>query len=240
MPVALTDYLKRARRILDEPEPRFWNDTELTDWVNDGARDLARKAEDLLTFDTSITVTASVGIYVLPTQITRIHRVEFVPSGSNTQTYPVSASTQQEMDQIWGTYQQNPSSYPSYFVLLGYPGGTGITQFKIQLYPVPSQTGNLNLYYYTLPTRIGDPIADPTQLAVTLDLPEGWDDVVLMYVEWRALRKTRDPRWQEAYQLYGEQLDHLLNVTRHFHDQQQMMSSASRTMQPSWLTEWPD
>jgi hypothetical protein len=105
---------------------------------------------------------------------------------------------------------------------------------------VPAQTGTINLFYYKLPARLTDPVADPAQLARTIDLPEGWDDLILLYVEWRALRKSRDQRWSEAKQLYDEQLDYLINITRYFHDQQQVMTTFSRTSQPSWLTEWPD
>jgi hypothetical protein len=239
MPVTLGDYIRRSRSILDEPETRFWTDTEITDWVNDGARDLARKAEDLLVYDTSILVTPNVATYPLPANCIRVHRAEFVPT-SSTQQYPIRGSSQDEMDNIWGVYQQNPSSYPSYFVTKGYPGGSGSSQFNIQFYPVPAQSGSINLFYYKMPARLPDPIATPTALAQTLDMPEGWDDLILMYVEWRALRKTRDPRWQEAYGLYKDQLDYLINVTRFYHDQQQVMTSFARTSQPSWLTEWPD
>jgi Family of unknown function (DUF6682) len=239
MPVTLGDYIRRARSILDEPETRFWTDTEITDWINDGARDLARKAEDLLVYDTSLAIAANVGSYPLPADCIRVHRAEFVPTNS-TQQYPIRASSQDEMDNIWGVYQQNSSSYPSWFVTRGYPGGSGASAFTIQFFPVPAQTGHVNLFYYKMPRRLTDPVADPLQLAITIDMPEGWDDLILMYVEWRALRKTRDPRWTEAYGLYKDQLDYLLNVTRYYHDQQQMMTSFARTSQPSWLTDWPD
>src|SRR5215471_21580336 len=181
MPVALGEYIRRARSVIDEPESRFWTDTELTDWINDGARDLARKAEDLVVFDTSITVTPNVGTYTLPANTIRIHRAEFVPTGS-TQQYPIRASSQDEMDQIWGTYQLNPASYPTFFVTRGYPGGSGSSAFLVQFYPIPSQTGTINLFYYKMPVRLADPVADPTQLVVTVDLPEGWDDTLIKYV----------------------------------------------------------
>jgi hypothetical protein len=234
MPVTLAEYIRRSRSVLDEPASRFWTDAELTDWVNDGARDLARKAEDLLSYDTTIIVTPNVATYPLPADCIRVHRAEFVPSGS-TQSYPVRGSSQDEMDTIWGVSQQNSSSYPSYFVTRGYPGGTSASQFNIQFYPVPAQSGNINLFYYKMPRRL-----TAADLLLTVDLPEGWDDLILMYVEWRALRKTRDPRWAEAYGLYKEQLDYLINVTRFYHDQQQMMTSSSKLSQPSWLTDWPE
>jgi|SRR5262245_48107177 len=234
MPVALSEYIRRSRSVLDEPSSRFWTDAELTDWINDGARDLARRAEDLLTYDQTITITPSIAVYTLPPDVIRIHRAEFVPSGS-TQTYPIRASSQDEMDQVWGTYQANPASYPSWMVTRGYPGGSGASAFQIQFYPVPAQAGTINLYYYKMPRRLLS-----TETTLTIDLPEGWDDLILQYVEWRALRKTKDPRWQEAYQLYKENLDYLLNITRFYHDQQQVISTASRTLVPQWLTEWPE
>lgn len=239
MPQQLSDYISRCRSVLDEPTARFWTNNELTNWINDAARDLARRAEDLLTFDTSIAILANVGIYSLPNDMIRLHRCEFVPVGSN-QTYPVRASSQDEMDQIWGTYQQNPASYPSWFVTKGYPGGSLTSVFRVQFYPVPSQPGNMNLFYYKMPARMGNPDTDPTQLVRTIDLPEGWDDLIVSYVEWRGLRKTKDPMWQEAYNMYKEQVDYLINVTRYYHDQQQVITSASRMMVPQWLTEWPE
>jgi hypothetical protein len=234
MPVTLAEYLRRSRSVLDEPATRFWTDAELTDWINDGARDLARKAEDLITYDTSIAVSPNVATYPLPSDVIRVHRIEFVPA-SSLQTYPVRASSQDEMDMIWGVNQTNPSSYPSYFVTRGYPGGAGTSAFLVQLYPVPGQPGTLNLYYYKTPRRLLS-----TEITLTIDLPEGWDDVVIQYVEWRALRKTKDPRWAEAKQLYDENIDYLINITRFYHDQEQVMTTASRTTQPTWLTSWPD
>lgn len=235
MPVALSEYIRRSRSILDEPTSRFWTDVELTDWVNDGARDLARRAEDLLVYDQTMTVTPNVAVYDLPPNVIRIHRAEFVPS-SSTQTYPIRASSQDEMDQVWGTYQANPASYPSWFVTRGYPGGAGASLFRVQFYPAPAQAGSINLYYYKTPARL----SATADLAVAIDLPEGWDDLILQYVEWRALRKTRDPRWQDAYGIYKENLDYLINITRFYHDQQQVISTASRALVPQWLTEWPE
>lgn len=235
----LSDYISRARSVLDEPSARFWTNAELTNWINDAARDLARKSEGLLVFDASMQIFANVATYNLELDVIRVHRMEFVPTQSN-QTYPVRASSQDEMDQIWGTYQANPASYPSWFVTKGYPGGSGSSVFQVQFYPVPSQAGTMNIYYYKMPARMGNPDVDSTQLVRTIDLPEGWDDLIIMYVEWRGLRKTKDPSWQEAYQLYNDQLDYLLNVTRYFHDQQQSISTASRIMVPQWLTEWPE
>lgn len=239
MPITLADALLRIRSNIDEPVTQFWTDTELTNWVNDACRDIARRAEDLLTFDTTLAIVAGQYIYTLPTGIIRIHRGEFVPTGS-TQTYPVTASSQAEMDQIWGINQQSQSSYPSYFVTLGYPGGVGSALFRLQLYPVPAQTGTLNLFYYALPYRFLDPIANPPELAKSVMVPEGWDDLVVMYASAWALRKTRDDRWKDDIQVYESKVQELIDVSRYFHDQAQTVLTSSRLNVPQWLydSEW--
>jgi hypothetical protein len=144
------------------------------------------------------------------------------------------------MDQIWGTYQQNSSSYPRWYVLIGYPGGTTRNQFLIQLYPIPSQPGNLNVYYYREPTPIRDPVADPSQYLVPLDIVEGWDDIVVDYAVVRGLQKQRNPEWRDRKQEYEARLAEMVDVTRRFHDQQSYISYGTN-MLPNWLVgggEW--
>lgn len=238
MPVTLTDVLRRIRSRLNETTPQLWTDTELTDWVNDGCRDLARKAEDLMVYDTSLAVSANVAVYTLPqSDIIRINRAEYVPTGS-TQTYPLVPSNQAEMDTIWGTNQGIQSAYPQWFVLTGYPGGVGTGALKIQFYPVPSQAGTINLFYYKLPYRFLDPNLNPAELTKNVEVVEGWEDLVIMYAEWNALRKSRDPRWQEAKQLYDQELDYLIDVTRYYHDNSRFVTTSTRAGVPNWLTEF--
>lgn len=258
MPQALQDAIRRVRSYINEPAyptapnsntttgpfARFYTDTELTDWINGGLRDVSRRVEDLITFDTSITIPPYVPIpgqsgpqYNLPDDVVRIWRIEFIPFGAINQTYPLVASTQQQMDQVWGTYQQNPASYPQFWVTRGYPGGSGRNNFTLQVYPVPSQGGTLQLFYYRQPTRIGDPVADPSQYLVTLDIVEGWDDAAVDYAVYKALQKVRDPSWQDRKNEYETKIVHMVDVTRQWTDQPSYFSFGTRFM-PSWLTEW--
>lgn len=244
MPVVLSDAINRTRSLLNEPVARFYTDTELTAWLNDGLRDVSRRAEDLITFDTSITINPYVPVpgqsaptYTLPVDVIRIQRIEFVPMGAINQTYPLTASTQQQMDQVWGTYQQNPASYPQFWVTRGYPGGSGRNQFLLQIYPVPSQGGTLNIFYYRQPVRIPDPILNPSSYNTTLDIVEGWDDVVVDFAVYRAYQKARDPRWKDLKAEYEEKVSQIIDVTRNWTDQPSYFSFGTRFM-PSWLTEW--
>lgn len=257
MPVTLQDAIRRVRSAMDEPAyptlagstssanpAKFYTDTEITDWLNDGLRDVSRRAEDLITFDTTITLTAYVPIpgqsaptYTIPTDVIRIQRIEFVPAGAINQTYPLQASTQQQMDQVWGTYQQNPASYPQFWVTRGYPGGSGRNLFVLQIYPVPSQGGTLQIYYYRQPVRMGDPVANPSNYLVTLDIVEGWDDMVIDFATYKALQKARNPEWKDRKAEYEEKVTQIIDVTRQWTDQPSYMTFGTRFM-PSWLTEW--
>lgn len=260
MPITLMDGIRRVRSKLDEPaypslpnstpnpadspQQRFYTDTEITDWINDALRDMARRVEGLVTFDTSIVVPAYVPVpgvsaptYPLPTDVVRINRIEFVPYGAINQTYPLQASTQQQMDQVWGTYQQNPASYPQFWVTRGYPGGSGRNQHVLQIYPVPSQGGTLQIFYYRQPTRLTDPTANFAEYQIPLDCIEGWDDLIVDFAEYKALQKARNPEWQARKQEYEEKVQQMVDVTRAWTDQPSYMTFGTRFM-PSWLTEW--
>ena len=257
MPQQLTDAIYRVRSELNEPAyptlpgstvgnpaPQFFTDTEITQWINDGLRDISRRAEALITYDTTISIPAYIPVpgqsaptYTLPTDVIRIQRIEFIPTGAINQTYPLQASTQQEMDQVWGTYQQNPASYPQWWVTRGYPGGTGRNLFVLQVYPVPSQGGTLAIFYYRLPIRIGDPVATPANYTVTLDIVEGWDDLVVEYAIAKAFQKQRNDGWKDRMQSYETKVAEMVDVTRKFTDQPSYMTFGTRFM-PSWLTEW--
>src|SRR5579863_9086026 len=93
----LFDVLRRVRSQIGEKTPHYYADYELTDWVNDACRDQSRRAEDLQDFSQSISAIAAQAKYPMPIDVLRVHRVEFVPTGS-TLTYPVYHSTYEEMD----------------------------------------------------------------------------------------------------------------------------------------------
>lgn len=250
MPITLTDAIRRIRSLLDEPAyptlpnstvgnpaPRFYTDTEITDWVNDGLRDIARRAEDLITYDTSITIPAygedpssPIPTFPIPADILRINRIEFQVANDSSQVYPLEASTQSYLDNIWNIDQLSTMSYPAYWVTRGYPGGTGRNQFVIQIFPNAAQGGQLNIFYYRLPLRIGDPVATPANYTQTLDLIEGWDDMLVDYAYMQALIKKRDPQWQVAQAAYEQKMTNIIDTTRRFNDQSQYMTYDTMVM----------
>lgn len=183
---------------LREPQgtARQWQDTEINTWLNEGCRDLARTTECLLA-STTVAVTAATQTYTGPTDIIRLHRVQWEPTGQSNK-YPLEAREFNTMDSIWWTSQSITPGHPYYYTTWGYPPAVSII-----LYPTPNVNGNLRVYYARQPALVS---VDGTQL----DIPEGWHDLVCDYAEYRAQRAARDPRWQESYGKYQEARDSLL------------------------------
>jgi hypothetical protein len=205
----------------------MWQDPELDNWINEGLRDVARRTETLLDFNTSTQILPNQAKTPVPRDVIRIHRVEFCPIGAS-QVYPVNPSTYQEMDQYWGVFPMQQRSYPYYYVLWGFP-----PSLTMQLYPVPSQAGNLNIYYYRLPKALvndGD----------VAEIPEGWHDLVVLYCEVIAKRKDRDSSWSDAKDMYESSVSEMIDKTRQWHDQARTIYVGTNAV-PEWLyggSEW--
>lgn len=220
MSVTLSNVRDRVRVAVEESSARFWQNTDLNSWINDALRDIARRAEVIQSFNTSVTIVAGTNKYNLPTNVIRVHRVEFDPSGSSS-IYPLEASTYQQMDAMWGVNQSSGGN-PRFYVLWGMP-----PNLQIQLYPVPSVAGSLNLFYYRLP-------AAASLDADVLEVPEGWDDAIVDYCEAQAKRRDHDQTWTEAMGLYEAKVQRLIDVTRQWHDQANAIQVGSRYV-PNWL-----
>lgn len=226
MPATLLQLRTAVRANLDETVERFWLETQLNIWINAGCRDIARRSETIQNFNTTINVSPLAFKLALPSDVLRVHRVEYQPTGQ-TQIYTLQASTDQEMDQVWGINQTQTGIYPQFYTIWGIPGGAGTAQFLIKLYPLPSQSGILNLYYYGTPTTM---VADGD----TAQIPEGWQDLLPLYCEYEARRKDRDPLWSDVKAIYEEKVTQLVDTTRQWHDQASTVSVGMSNV-PSWL-----
>jgi hypothetical protein len=127
---------------------------------------------------------------------------------------------------VTGNSRQATSyAYPNFFVPWGFP-----PNLTMQLYPVPSASGILNIYYYRLPAPITGTSADATVVEVV----QGYEPLIEDYAEYMALRKDADPRWQEAKQIYEETLGAMIDGTRRFHDGVGWFSYGTNIL-PQWL-----
>lgn len=217
---SLANIRTMVRDRLDESAAKFWTQANLNTWINQGAQNIAKRAE-VINDRVTIPVMVNAATYAAPADTCKIHRIEFSPDNGVT-LYPLEKRDHQEMDQVWGSRQSTSYAYPNFFVPWGVP-----PNLKLQLYPVPSSSGSLNIYYYRLPHVV---VND----ADVVEIPQGWESCLVSYVEYMALRKDADPRWQEAKQLYEEELGAMIDLTHSYSDQSSWMSYGTSIL-PQWL-----
>jgi hypothetical protein len=203
MSVTMATAITAVRERLEESTAAQWTDTELTRWINEARREIARKAETY-ELEASLAITAEVQDKAAPTDLLRIHRAAFHPTGEST-VYKLEPRSLHALDAIGMTQLHITTQYPQFYALMLRPAMT------IRMYPKPSVAGTLKIIYYAVP-------ADVTTGTLT-DLPEGWHDLVYDYCEWRAMRRGRDPRAAEAKDQFYTNLDTMIALTRIPHDQ---------------------
>ena len=230
MAVTQTAALAAVRSIIDEPVAQFWTDVELEAWINEACAVTQREVECFQKGPVAVSTTAAVQTYLLPSDVLRIHRVEFVPTSNLSYTYSLDFRGYNEMDAAWGNLKTLPSAYPEQYTLWNNPNNTGVALagLNLLLYPVPSVAGTLNLYYLrvTVPTAASGDFVDV--------LP-GWENTVFNYAAYRALRKDADPRWKDFRDEFQADLERMKTVTRTYSDQAGTFSTGTQNYNPLFL-----
>lgn len=192
------------RSSLNEVTQAYFLDTDLNNWLNEGCRVIARKA-NALQEKSSINVQGGNPQYAGPTNIIRIHRAEYLPADSQN-TYPLEIRLYSEMESIWGSNQLIEQYYPSFLTTWREPPNTNIV-----LFPVPSSVGVLQIFYYRMPNPA---TADGT----ALDCPTGWEDLAIQWALSKALFKAQDPRWSQMRQDFMANLADLADIAQSYTD----------------------
>lgn len=206
----LLDLRTDVRNRLAETTASQWTDDMLMRWINEGLQDVARRTETIQDYD-DITATVALQTYTLPTTIIRVHRVEWRPTSGNPNKMEFRDFN--NMDSVWWGSQTTAQSTPVLFTMWGFP-----PNLKMIVYPSPASAGSFRVYHYRLPSQL----TTDTQIA---EIPEGWTDLVVSYCEYMALRRDRDPRWQEAKQLYEQSIDNMYELTRRWTDEAGMIDT---------------
>jgi hypothetical protein len=227
--VTQAEAVTKVRERLDETTAATWTNEQLRGWINEAMRDVARLSETIQSTATititSTDITNGVQEWTLDGTTLRVYRVEYKPTGQ-TNVYPLEYGDFNNLDAVWWTRKTISTGTPQMFTLWGYP-----PQLKIVLYPKPALAGTLTVYYYKVPADLA---TDGTAAATTLSVPNGWEDLVYEYVTYLALRRDRDPRWQEAKQAYDEKLAAMVDLTARWSDQSGSITP-SGSMLPDWL-----
>ena len=230
MAISQAQALLEVRSLIDEPVAQFWTDTEITTWLNEACSVIQRETEAMQKGPVALTTTAAVQTYLAPSDVLRIHRVEFVPSNATSYTYALGFRGYNEMDAVWSNLKTLPSAYPEYYTLWQNPDNTGtaLAGLNVLLYPVPSVSGILNLYYLRniIPT---------TMTTDYLDVLPAWENVPVNYAAYRALRKDADPRWRDFRDEFQMDIEKMKTVSRTFTDQGNYFSTGEQNVNPLWL-----
>lgn len=205
---------------LDDATNAYWSTADLTLWINQACTEIARQAECLM--DTYTLITApNVSTYAAPIDCVRINSVYFSPNDP-TQKYPVAYKGRQEMNAVWNVNQTSVNNYPNFYTTWQQP-----PYVQCQVFPVPSQPGILEFWYYRLPI----PVQNSTDL---IDLPDGYEDILRAYVRYCARRRAGDPIWQDDKNLFQEGLSTLITNSRNWTDQSNSISTGNSYV-PGWL-----
>lgn len=219
MPTLLSDAKTAIRERLYEPIAAQWTDVELVRWINEAIANVARDTEF---YKQTFTVAAVIGQseYTITWPYTRATRCEFLPTGS-TYVYPMEFREFNNMDEVWGQYR-GTSSTPRWFTIWGAPTVAAPSTRTFVAFPAPAMAGNFKVYAYGVPAVL----VNTTDDAKALQIPEGWADLIYDYVEFKALRRDRDPRWQEAKLQYDTNLARMKMIVE------------SDSDQPGQFTQW--
>lgn len=214
-----------VRSHVDESLQAFWTETELDRWINEALRDISRRTETLQAVKL---IRAETGVtqYDAPANMLRIYRVEYRQSASN--IVPLEFRPLHDMDDVWYRSRSGGGS-PQWWSFWGFPSDQDRAQLYV--YPSPSETveEGIAVFYYRLPNVL---VSD-TQIA---DISAGWEDLVPLYVEVLCLRKDKDRRWKDAYDLYEARIGDMIAMTRQPTDQMQYFSGGGGGGIPGWLS----
>jgi hypothetical protein len=224
MSLTLLQARTRLRDRLDEETATFWTDARLNTWINEGVTDLSRRAETVLVSAQFNPVIPGVNIVPCPPDLLRIYRVEWESANSD-DIKALEYRDFNNMDEVWWESQESSMGEPWTYTTKGYP-----PQLSIVLYPTPSDSANLRIHYYSTPIEtVNDNAPLPVQA--------GWEDLVVDYAEFRALRTDRNPEWQTAFQLYEANVVRLMERSRRYVEAAGQISSPVSGNLPAWLAQ---
>jgi hypothetical protein len=219
----LATALAEVRSLLAEPNPAFWSDDELTNWINEACADMNRYAE-IKQGTAAIPSVVNQQAYTAPSDAIRIHKVQFAPEGTPN-SYTLEFRGIIEMDQIWGINQTIPGNWPQFYATWG-----TVPELNLLVYPVPSTMGYFNLWYY-------QQAISAVETTDYIDCVPGYEDLVYDYACYKAWRKDGDVRWKDSKADYMELREVLRRNAETWQDQGNYFTTGPQQL-PSWLTSF--
>lgn len=201
--------VEQVRIRLDESTDGFWKDNEIRKWINEGVREVARRSEWNRTTGT-IAVVAGTQTYLAPTATIRIYRIEWQPTGTSLK-YPLEYADINQMDSYWGIQQSISQGLPELFTT------NSANPPVIELYPTPGQAGQLNVFYFAMPTDLATDTN--TAAATAISVPMGWEDLVVEYATALGFRKAREVQmYGLTMQAFSEKITEFIGMSERYVD----------------------
>lgn len=200
MPQTQLTVLTAVRDRLDEAAAGQWSDPQIRRWINEGAREMARRTFRLLD-TTTISTVAGTGEYTLPSTTLRVFNAYYAP-GDGRQV-PLIARAWEGMNNVWGQYRDQQSGDPAMFTTWGFS-----PNLKLRLYPVPGTSSKtVTVYIARLPVDLA---TDGSAAASNVDFPDAWIDGIYDFATYQALFNDRDDRWKDMKALFEQRLDDMI------------------------------
>lgn len=223
MTITLGTARAQLRVRLDELTAQAWQDSELNQFINDSVRDIARRTMTLQGVATAAML-ANTNQVLAPTDTIRVFQVLAYPTSIASGNEPVQLQYADHRQAING-YGMTGTGTPRVFSTWGYP-----PLLYINIFPKLDSAYELQIHYYKLP-------ADRSTDGQTLDIVDGWVDLMLDGAEYMALRRDRDDRWKEAKALYEQKVEEAIEQTSRWVEANGMIQTPGG-MYPAWLTSW--
>ncbi len=226
MPMTLAQAIEGTQDRLNELGSTgvAWQLSSLRRWINEAVQDIARRTETLLVNEDLAIDIGDSGVQ-LPADVLRVHQVAYTEGTDRTIALEYRAFN--AIDATW--YANTTTAVqarPREFTLRGAP-----PNLELLVNPRPSVAGTITVHYYKLPAKLATDGTDDTD---QLEVVEAYTDLVLDYACFLALRRDRDPRWQEHRLAYEENLKAMLDQTRHWSDQAAHVNRQGNSV-PDWI-----
>lgn len=225
MGATLSELRARLRIRLDEATAVYWSDAALMDFLNEGCREIARRA---LYLESVSTWANTAGAHVFDPSDTlldnclKVNRLEWTPTGTDLK-YVLDYRPYQNMDSIWWTSQDITTSIPQYFMMWGVGN-----DLNLQVYPKCASTGDFNLFYWRYPVAMEANDDDS-------EIPIGWEDLAVTFAEYLARLRDRDDRWQQAFRKFDSDIGLMMSMANSHSIHGQSFTTQGYMLGNEWL-----
>lgn len=205
------EILTQVRDRLDEPTARQYSDAQIRRWINEAMRDIATR---IRWYRTSSTIAAVAGTqtYNFAADCLEVHAVGYQRTG-DTQMYDLEYVDLRNLKSETYTHLHTSEGTPQVFWTWGYPGSA---TFDLGLYPTPSAAGTITVHYYAVPDELN---TDTSDANTAVEVPMGYERLVVDYAAYTAFMMDGDPRWQNQKALYEQNMEALQELAVKFTDQ---------------------